>query len=1200
MNKKYYITLFLLLFVAVGSLLAQRSNPSLRRIGFHKGNRVAISFYNDGQVSGFTSGIDIRGEWPRGSGENYIGDCIPLIGMEFVRILGDTLHSVTISRGPRKGQANEKNKIDGHNWAFNPLPGFNNPNYVGEKNSGVAMSHLPGSWPIGGWGDHRDWVDENGQTVWNGYFGKGVINADQESYYWADDQWDEEFNGASDESSPATLFLPDSTDPSRHGMGLQLAVRGFQWSNFLAENIIFWLYDIKNDGTYSFKKANFGTAVGTLAGGDGDSGDDLGFFDVDDWITYSWDSDGIGNHGQKVGYVGYAFLEAPGNPFDGIDNDDDDLNPNTKTFTLSDFSERIYKSGDVVILIDSVTYERSKHPVATTLDTVYSMGVRFVINPNVTKFREGNAIIQNGVSYPDPSSYDGIDNDLDGLIDENQAVHFETRNKKGLPGLKYKDYVNNVGLDDPLIDERRDNKAGIYTSSYILDSLNNRVLAPHWSGDEDGDWNPLVDDVGSDGVGPLDDNYDKPDADGTEGNGIPDQGETNFGKTDPDESDQIGLTGFYFFNNSAAPDLSDDEYVWQKMFPGRFDIISPTPQDGDFIYSSGYFPMKPNQTERFSVALLFGEDSSDVYKSKRMVQKIYNDGYKFPLPPRKPTVTLGQEDGKVIVYWDGTDSENSVDLISKRKDFQGYKIYKATDANFSDSRTITNAEGLLKFDKAIAQYDLIDSVSGYFYPTPALLENLGGTTFFLGNNTGLQYKFIDTAVTLGQTYYYAVCAYDRGDTKQDIFPTENTKFIDRISAGVIITDKNTGFITPGFRPIGYKKAKLGIKQKSANFLGTGDFDIEIIDDGSIRKNNQYQIEFEDSLKNTVPVATKNWSLIDAVSPDTVFIPSRNQTLVVKPGERIDVPQGEKIFVNNFIVTADTNFYVGTKDTLISKSSLFDGNASKIIQGFRVHMYNVLNINVDTSKSKFEGISSATEPGILVIRDEIAVPYDYEVEFDSTTVDTSLADTYYKVPATLVSFKVKNVTTNEHIKFVYWRNKQIASTDYYVVFKENLGGSLVRTFKIVIRYKTANAPLEISGKYKLFTTKPFAGTDQVTFSVDPASIDNYLAKSDLDRIKVVPNPYVVTHEGESRLSSTQTSGRGEREIRFTRIPPGSKISIFTVRGELIKTLQHNDLFVGDVYWNLRTEENLDVAFGVYVFVVDAPNVGTKIGKFALIK
>ena len=94
--------------------------------------------------------------------------------------------------------------------------------------------------------------------------------------------------------------------------------------------------------------------------------------------------------------------------------------------------------------------------------------------------------------------------------------------------------------------------------------------------------------------------------------------------------------------------------------------------------------------------------------------------------------------------------------------------------------------------------------------------------------------------------------------------------------------------------------------------------------------------------------------------------------------------------------------------------------------------------------------------------------------------------------------------------------------------------------------------------------------------------------------------MVTHEAEARLLSTQTSGRGEREIRFTHVPPGSKIYIYTVRGEQIKTLSQENLYVGDVYWNLRTEENLDVAFGVYIYVVEAANIGKKIGKLALIK
>ncbi|MCK5702536.1 MAG: hypothetical protein KAI29_15335, partial [Cyclobacteriaceae bacterium] len=387
---------------------------------------------------------------------------------------------------------------------WNPVPGFRNPNYPS-----VAMSHIPQSWPIEGWNDPvaNSWRDEDGNTQWFGFFGRGIFNADQESFFEADDQWDDEFNAN---------FSPDSTDLTRDGMALRMRQRGFQWSSFLAEDAIFWLYEINNDGTTVYKKADFGTIVGTLAGGDGDSQDDLGFFDIKDWITYSWDSDGIGNKGQKVGYVGYAFLESPGNPFDGIDNDDNSIS-NSPRFVLNDFDAVVYNAGEQVVLINETTdpqglriYQRTLHTVSSTTDTVFSLGVRFIIEPGVTSFREGHATLVNingrEIFIPDPSANDAIDNDLDGLVDENQATHFSTRDKRipPLPGVSYKNYVTGEGVFDLLIGERRDNDI-----------------------DEDEDWDLDFDDVGQDGLGPDDRGYPGPDL--GEGDGIPTQGEPNFG-----------------------------------------------------------------------------------------------------------------------------------------------------------------------------------------------------------------------------------------------------------------------------------------------------------------------------------------------------------------------------------------------------------------------------------------------------------------------------------------------------------------------------------------------------------------------------------------------------------------------------------------------------------------------------------------------
>ena len=56
------------IFLLNSNLFAQRGDPSLLSVGLHTGNRVGISFHNDGQIAGFLVGVDIRGEWPYGSG----------------------------------------------------------------------------------------------------------------------------------------------------------------------------------------------------------------------------------------------------------------------------------------------------------------------------------------------------------------------------------------------------------------------------------------------------------------------------------------------------------------------------------------------------------------------------------------------------------------------------------------------------------------------------------------------------------------------------------------------------------------------------------------------------------------------------------------------------------------------------------------------------------------------------------------------------------------------------------------------------------------------------------------------------------------------------------------------------------------------------------------------------------------------------
>ena len=132
-------------------------------------------------------------------------------------------------------------------------------------------------------------------------------------------------------------YYPDTRDSTRRGLGLRVQVRGFQWANPQAGNVIFWHYDITNESTTDYNdNVIFGLYMDSGVGGsslscDGiyESDDDNAFFDKSSRLNlvYTWDKNGhgrdlSGNCG-RTGYLGYAYLETPGNPFDGIDNDED-------------------------------------------------------------------------------------------------------------------------------------------------------------------------------------------------------------------------------------------------------------------------------------------------------------------------------------------------------------------------------------------------------------------------------------------------------------------------------------------------------------------------------------------------------------------------------------------------------------------------------------------------------------------------------------------------------------------------------------------------------------------------------------------------------------------------------------------------------------------------------------------------------------
>jgi hypothetical protein len=210
----------------------------------------------------------------------------------------------------------------------------------------------------------------------------------------------------------------------------------------------------------------------------------------------------------------------------------------------------------------------------------------------------------------------------------------------------------------------------------------------------------------------------------------------------------------------------------------------------------------------------------------------------------------------------------------------------------------------------------------------------------------------------------------------------------------------------------------------------------------------------------------------------------------------------------------------------------------------------------------------------------------------------------------VNFRIFNLNDSAFIKFHFYKvlskgPNTLGPQDELIFLEKDPLGNQRPTWDLIPNAKQTEPgdtvyPLTTGDKLVIRTTKPFRSGDVFEFRTELPSVDSLVAEGSLDKIRVVPNPYVTASEFEPPLNPGITSGRGERKIDFTNLPAGASVKIFTSRGDHIRTLYHDgNLQTGTVSWNLKTKENLDIAFGIYFYIVESP-IGTKTGKIAIIK
>ena len=179
----------------------------------------------------------------------------------------------------------------------------------------------------------------------------------------------------------------------------------------------------------------------------------------------------------------------------------------------------------------------------------------------------------------------------------------------------------------------------------------------------------------------------------------------------------------------------------------------------------------------------------------------------------------------------------------------------------------------------------------------------------------------------------------------------------------------------------------------------------------------------------------------------------------------------------------------------------------------------------------------------------------------------------------------------------------------LVLLEEIGGELQPTWVVTIGCATAvglaeacNAvrgsdyrpTAEAGAVLHLRYYRPLTAGTEFTFEVLPRRAAPDLARSDLRRIQVVPNPYIFFSQFER--------APGASVIKFTNVPPTGRIRIYTVAGQFVQEITWTEQDLngnGDLEWNLVSRENTQIAYGLYIWVLDSP-MGQARGKFVVLR
>jgi hypothetical protein len=420
-----------------------------------------------------------------------------------------------------------------------------------------------------------------------------------------------------------------------------------------------------------------------------------------------------------------------------------------------------------------------------------------------------------------------------------------------------------------------------------------------------------------------------------------------------------------------------------------------------------------------------------------------------------------------------------------------------------------------------------------------------------------------------------------------------------------------------------------------NGISTGPVFVKILDPSLVPDMATYFVDFISGDSGLVYNAHPQSFLSETfVSKDTVNVPLKKRNIdldsivvtdaggAVVPPSRYSVNGGRGLIrgTSGGTLPAGASFTIKYRYFVTyQSSSLANQDDNPVFDGMKLYVQNV-PLGLDTlpgpnqsgwlAQSGTNLVGRVQRSATLPNSQFSPVPADFQIRWNRTDTtangkwlypgDTLLTITARKV--VVCPFRIVNVSDATTFRVVV----NNAATDSMWRPGRELtivtGANPIKVYTAILFSAPAGKTLVLPTAgdiYEARTSKPFQAGDQFTFTAtgskfDPATTGG---ASLLDAIYVVPNPYVAFSDAEMPGPTSQR--RGNQQLQFRNLPPRCTIRIYTMVGELIDTIEKDDA-TNFASWRILSNEGQRLAYGVYLYHVDAPGIGQKIGRFALIK